>query len=199
MSRIVRDMALVALVGVLVTGCARGGGEPAAGGGAGEPVASTAATPTASATAGDFSPTDIAWTQLMIALDDKTLLLVDLTPKQTTDPDLRGVAERVGTDHRAELARLRQLLAQAGVAESNEHEGHDMPGMVTADDLRALTAATGPAFDQLFVTNMRDHLEQTVRLARAVRQSGHEPHVRELAGEIEQIRATQLDQLATVE
>lgn len=202
MTSTVRGAAALALLAVLVSGC--GGGEPPAGSGAGAQATPTvpvapAATIGPAGESGAFNPTDVAWTQLMIALDEKTLLLTDLTPKQTSDPRVRGLADQVGTGHRGELTGLRDLLRQAGVAESNEHEGHDMPGMVTADDLRALTAATGPAFDQLFVSNMRDHLEQTLQLARAVERSGSEPHIRTLATEIQRTRTAQLDQLAVIE
>ncbi|WP_326560061.1 DUF305 domain-containing protein [Micromonospora sp. NBC_01796] len=204
MTSTVRGTLLLTLLAVLLGGCADGGDGPAAGSGAGGPTSPTATVspagaPGAAGAAGNFNPTDIAWTQLMIALDEKTLLLTDLTPKQTSDNGIRGMADQVGTNHRGELTGLRSLLQQASVAESNEHEGHDMPGMVTADDLRALTAANGPAFDQLFVSNMRDHLEQTLRLARAVEKSGSEPNIRALATEIERTRTAQLDQLAAIE
>jgi uncharacterized protein (DUF305 family) len=197
MTRTVRGSVLLALLAVLAGGCARTGSAPVAGSAAGGtgPVTSTPAAGPTSPTA-TFSPTDIAWTQLMIPLNEQTLLLIELTPKQTSDPETRRLATQVGDGHRGELTRLRELLRQAGVPESNEHEGHDMPGMVTTEDLRALTAATGTAFDQLFLTNMRDHLEQTVRLARAEQGSGHEPHVRDLAKEIEQTHTVQLDLLA---
>ncbi|RKR91046.1 uncharacterized protein (DUF305 family) [Micromonospora pisi] len=204
MNSTVRGALPLALLAVLVAGCADSGGKPAAGSGGGGSAApsvtvSPSGTTGAAGAAGAFNPTDVAWTQLMIALDEKTLLLTDLTPKQTSNPGVRELADQVGKGHRGELTGLRDLLRQAGVAESNEHEGHDMPGMVTADDLRALNDASGPAFDQLFVTNMRDHLEQTVRLARAVKKSGSEPHIRALATQIEQTRTTQLDQLAKLE
>ncbi|MFK3980534.1 DUF305 domain-containing protein [Micromonospora sp. NPDC050397] len=200
MTSTVRGAAALVLLAVLVSGCGAGD-DPAAGGGGGAPATSAAPSATIgpAGESGAFNPTDLAWTQLMIALDQKTLLLTDLTPKQTSDPGVRDLADQVGTGHRGELTGLRDLLRQAGVAESNEHEGHDMPGMVTADDLRALSAATGPAFDQLFVTNMRDHLEQTLQLARAVERSGSEPHIRTLATEIQRTRTAQLDQLAKLE
>ncbi|MFC7647310.1 hypothetical protein ACFQX6_47410 [Streptosporangium lutulentum] len=56
--------------------------------------------------------------------------LLELAPAKTSDPQLTRFAADLVADRRTTLQRLRDLLRRSGIPESNEHEGHDIPGMV---------------------------------------------------------------------
>ncbi|GIG89301.1 DUF305 domain-containing protein [Plantactinospora endophytica] len=143
--------------------------------------ATPAGTPSAS---GPFNGTDIAWLQLTVAMHERVLPLLELVPERTAQPDVRRLAAQVRDTSRTELDRSRRLLDRSGAPKTNPHEGHDMPGMVTAAELTALGAAPDAEFRRLFGRHLRAHLEQSVRVASAEQRSGADPDTTTLAGTI---------------
>ncbi|MFC3502135.1 DUF305 domain-containing protein [Micromonospora krabiensis] len=179
---------------LLAAGCATSAGPPtpAATGAdatAGTGTATAAGTTAPAATPGGttdpaFTPTDVAWLQLTVAMAERLLPVLALAPERTSDPAWRRLAAGVADAHRTDLARARRLLAESGAPESNPHEGHDMPGMVTAEQLTALRAATGARFERLVGEHLRAHLTQAVRIARAEQQGGGNPAATGLAARV---------------
>ncbi len=123
-----------------------------------------------------FNGTDIAWVQLMIAMNEQVLPLLDLTTGE-----LRTPAMTVRAGHVDELTRLKALRKQAGLSEANPHAGHVMPGLVTEEDVRA--SATDKT---RLVSEVIEHLEQRILLAKGVSSSGTSKGVKSLAQAIEQ-------------
>ncbi|MFJ5775286.1 DUF305 domain-containing protein [Streptomyces sp. NPDC093094] len=175
------------LCALTVSGCAGSPqpGDPAPGATAGASRAvargtSGAGDGTATARGGPDA-TEIGWIQLMIALDGQARHILRLAPGRAADRNLTVWAAGVAEHHRRELVTLRALLADAGVPDDNPHEGHDMPGMADAAELRALTGARGTRFDRLLRSALREHLVQARKLATAVRSARTGPAVRDLA------------------
>lgn len=146
------------------------------------------------AVAGTLSGTDLAWLQLMAPMNDRTLLLLDLVRDRADSPALRDFAGRLETGHRAELRRMRALLAEAGVPDTNPHEGHDMTGMVTDEELREVRGA-GAGFDRTALAYLREHLAHSELLSRAAEESGSDEETVALAAELAALRAGQLAEL----
>ena len=193
MQRLSRS-ALQALGGaVLVAGLVAGCGASAAS--SGPPV--SAGTPVPSVQQA-FNPTDLAWIQLMVPMDEQLLRVLDMANRQSADPAVRRLAQEVTTTHRAELAQLVALRTRSGAPTTNVHEGHDMPGMMTEPEIVAMGKAQGAAFDQLFRKNLKEHLDQSIIVARSIKTAGHEPSVKKLAASIETGRAAQLKLLAAL-
>ncbi|MEV4118919.1 DUF305 domain-containing protein [Micromonospora sp. NPDC049645] len=147
------------------------------------PPAATVAPPS-TGTANSFNPTDVAWLQLTVAMAERLLPVLDLVPARTTDPAWRRTAAQVAATQRADLDRAHRLLAEAGAPTTNPHEGHDMPGMVTAEQLTALRSASGQPFHRLLAGHLRAHLEQSVRIAAAEQQNGVQPATISLASTV---------------
>ncbi|MEU8327408.1 DUF305 domain-containing protein [Micromonospora sp. NPDC048839] len=137
-----------------------------------------------SGSAGLFSATDIAWLQLTVAMNERLLPVLDLVPSRTTDPEWLTFAARLGTAHRANLSTARRLLAASGAPATNPHEGHDMPGMVTAEELAALRSSTGVAFERRADQHVRAHLDQAIRIATAEQRVGTHPATTALASAV---------------
>nr|BFE57145.1 hypothetical protein GCM10020063_016710 [Dactylosporangium thailandense] len=115
------------------------------------------------AASGDLNPTDFAFLQLMISLDNSALPLFDLLKD---DAQLAGVVGPAATGHRDELVALRSALtAGGGVENPSEHAGHDLPGMVLEDDLAAIRAAPAEQRLATAVRVLREHFEGTTHLA----------------------------------
>ncbi len=174
-----RALLLAALL--VVTGC-------------GTTVPETAAPPPAS-TATDLTATDLAFVDLVIPQNESALAALALT---TTRPEsaLRPVADQVAATYRAELAQVRDVLARTGRQETGQHDGHDMPGMITAAELAAVGRAEAPDFDQQLRTLLRTQFEEARTVARAELSSGTNPPVLELGARIDRTRAEFLALLA---
>ncbi|GAA1652664.1 DUF305 domain-containing protein [Catellatospora bangladeshensis] len=200
---------------LLLAGCGAGSapgagatvsGPPAAGVAAsgapgGDPAGGTgAATPPGAATvpsAGAIS-TDVAWTQLMIALDERMLAALRLAPQRAGDAALGAFAAEVARQHDTEVAELRKALAKTGAPETNPHEGHDMPGMITQENLALLAAKSGAEFDTMLAASLRAHFEQCRMLAGSEQSAGSDPAVKALAATVESTRTAALSRLAAV-
>lgn len=156
--------------------------------------------PASTATVADqaFNPTDLAWIQLMVPMDEQLLRVLGMAEKQGTSPAVRAFAAQLSTSRKAELSQLSALRTRSGSPTTNMHEGHDMPGMMTEPEIVALGNASGPAFDQLFEKNLKEHLDQSIVVARSIATAGKEPAVKKLAVSIQTSRAVQLKQLAAL-
>jgi uncharacterized protein (DUF305 family) len=140
--------------------------------------------------------TDIAWAQLTLALNQKALQYLSLVPERAADARLVALAQQLSAGHTDEDTKLDAFLRQIGAPTDNPHAGMAMPGMATAEQITAMAAARGDAFDKLFVTNLRAHLTQCQNLAHSMSQSGKHPDAIALATTIESTRQQALTQLA---
>lgn len=188
----------LSLAALLVTACATGSPTTTAPSTAAPSIAGLAGSVSPSGSASLFSPTDIAWLQLTVAMNERLLPVLDMVPGRTTDPAWQTFAARLGTAHHADLSIARRLLAESGAPATNPHEGHDMPGMVTEQELTTLRSVTGVAFQRLAGQHVRAHLQQVVRVATAEQRNGVHPATTALAAEV--VRAgdaelTRLDRL----
>ncbi|MFF3420059.1 DUF305 domain-containing protein [Streptomyces sp. NPDC002698] len=145
-----------------------------------------------------FNDTDTAWIQLMIPMDERASLLIDLAPARAGRPALAGWAEEAGRRLKDELVDLRELLEVSGVPDTRPHEGHNMPGMVTLDTVRRARTVTGESFDRLFTESLRAHLVQVRMLCASERTSGSSERAKDLAAVIERSVAQQITRLGAL-
>ncbi|MFD6306893.1 DUF305 domain-containing protein [Streptomyces sp. NPDC060223] len=131
----------------------------------------------------------MAWLQLLIAMDDQTRSILELVPRHGGESALKTWAAEVARDNRSHLTALRELLATTGVPDTNPHEGHDMPGMVNAEELKALGHATGSQFDALLRSALREHLTHAEQLSTDLRKNGSDPTVKKLAATVKESAA----------
>jgi hypothetical protein len=146
--------------------------------------------------AGGFSDTDAAYVQLAIPQDETVLPVLALAKsREGVDPGLVSLVGEVEQNHQEELERLRKALTDAGHTYLNMHEGHDMPGMVTAEEVASLDAATGQAFDDRLRVLLRAHFEESTTVAKSELAAGSSPEVLEVTRGIEASRAGYLARL----
>lgn len=108
---------------------------------------------------------DVAFMQGMIGHHAQALVMTAMVPQRTTRPDVRLIAERIDASQHEEIARMQRWLRARGqtAPDPSAHTGHDMPGhammpgMLTAEELARLGAATGPEFDRMFLEYMIRH------------------------------------------
>lgn len=185
--RVASVAVLLAATTLLTAGCGGDGDGKPTGEGRSTSAARNPATrpPDGQATSGTFNSSDIGWIQLMIAMDDQATLLLGMVPDHSSDAAVEKWAKPVAAGYRGELVELRELLSRAGVPDTNPHQGHDMPGMVTEDELRAIKGTKDAAFDTVFLAAMREHLDQAAKIAHAERSAGTDPATKKLAASVE--------------
>ena len=183
-----RTAALLLLLAVL-TSCGQEGERAA------RSVPAPSRTPTAAASA---DATDSAWVQLMIPMNEQAVVLLDLAAERSTVPRLRSWAARLRGAQTTELLSLRELRDRMGLPDTDVHEGHDMPGMVTADDFESAREAEGAAFDRLVVALIRDHLRRSEQVSRSETTAGGRADARARARKLVTARGEQLAALTAL-
>jgi uncharacterized protein (DUF305 family) len=131
-----------------------------------------------------FGGTDRAWIEINLAMDEQLLPLLDLVPTNTKDSGVRAVATQIKGYTDSELGILRSLRDQAALPTANSHQGMQMPGMVSTDEVAKAAKLSGPTFDQEALSQIKAHLEQSQNLARSEEKSGVEQQTRALATQI---------------
>lgn len=151
---------------------------------------------TGAAGAGQLSPTDLAWAQLLKPMDEQVMTMVELATSHASTPAVRKLAQKIAPACTAELTSLAGLLTRAGQDPGvNIHAGHHMPGMMTADELTTLRGSGGAEFDKLFLRRLREHGEQVSRLAASESRAGSDPATLALSRAVAATRAEQLAEL----
>jgi uncharacterized protein (DUF305 family) len=139
--------------------------------------------------------TDVAWTQLVIALDERIITVLDLTPTRSRDAGVIALSADIAAQHRSEIEQLRGNLLAMGATDDNPHAEHEMPGMVTAATFTELKQANGSGFDQLLAASLRAHLTQCVSLAQSELKAGTHAATLALAAQVQTSRQRDLSRL----
>ena len=125
-----------------------------------------------------FTADDVAFMQHMIVHHGQAVEMVELLQTRGVHPTVRRLGQRIALSQEAEMALMRDWLTDRGQPlempgmdaghagmDHSAHAGHAMPpsdtpvmaGMLSPAQMQALAAATGPAFDRLFLEGMIRH------------------------------------------
>jgi uncharacterized protein (DUF305 family) len=111
---------------------------------------------------------------------------------------VRKLAADVKTSAAAELATLYKLRDQAKLPSQNPHEGMEMPGMVTPEQVTQAAQTTGAGFDSLLLLHLKEAFEQAVNLATSETRAGIEPQTVALAKQVLKTRAGYLPRVKSL-
>jgi uncharacterized protein (DUF305 family) len=173
-------------------------GAPTSGTGRPGSAATTSAATAPSGAPGVFGGTDLAWVEISIAIDEQLLPLLDLAPAHGADPGVRKLAADVKTSATAELATLYKLHDQAKLPAQNPHEGMEMPGMVTPEQVTQAAQTKGAGFDSLLLLHLKAAFEQGANLATSETSAGIEPQTVALAKRVLKTRAGYLPRVRSL-
>jgi uncharacterized protein (DUF305 family) len=105
-----------------------------------------------------FTPADVRFMQGMIGHHAQALEMAALVPSRSGRDDVKLIAQRIALSQADEIKMMQEWLARRGEPAPDAHAHHAMmPGMLTADEMSHLEAATGVDFDRLFVQLMIKH------------------------------------------
>ena len=188
--------ALVAAISIPVLSLAACGGAesaPEAGSGSPGPAASDSAKPV-------VNPADLMFVVMMIPHHEQAVQMSDLLlAKSGVDADVRKLAQQIKAAQQPEIDQMETWLSDRGVDDSAmggmDHSDH-MDGMLSAEEIKALTKADGPQGQKLYLQGMIAHHQGAVTMANNVLGVGQDPDIKALA---ENIVATQQPEIATME
>jgi uncharacterized protein (DUF305 family) len=122
---------------------------------------------------GEPSPSaaDVLFMQGMIAHHAQAIEMTELLKTRSSRPGMRKLAERIEVSQTDEIRMMREWLERQGAAVPSEHAHHApgaplMPGMLTPEEMGRLSAASGEAFDRLFLAYMITHHEGALVMVR---------------------------------
>lgn len=141
---------------------------------------------------------DVAFMQSMIAHHAQALEMTALVPARSGRDDIRLLARRIEASQADEIARMDrwlQIRGEAMTAAGHGAHGHGTaadakhaPGMLTAGEVARLAAASGGAFDRLFVELMIRHHEGALVMVEtlfAVPGAGRDPELFQFASHVD--------------
>lgn len=176
------------------------------------PLAGVAAQTQAVALAPRSTEADARFVRMMIVHHQQALEMAALVPDRSQRRDLRMLAERIDVSQRDEMATMHRWLASHAPAD-DAHAGHGgrashgagadsshagMAGMATPEQMAALAAASGPAFDRMFLELMIRHHEGALQMVDELFASpggGQEPSIYALASEVDADQRMEIDRM----
>jgi len=113
--------------------------------------------------------TDVMFAQMMIPHHQQAIDMADmaLNPSRHASEELRNLASEMKTGQTMEVATLTQLLQQWGEPISMHHHEDMKDGMLSSDELSALSKKQGLTFDQSWARAMIAHHRGALSMVRA--------------------------------
>ncbi|MGW6980285.1 DUF305 domain-containing protein [Streptomyces sp. NPDC054932] len=147
------------------------------------------ASPSASAPAqqGDHNAADVTFAQGMIPHHRQAIEMAGLAATRAESAEVKKLASEIKKAQDPEIKTLSGWLASWGEqvpAEGQGHGGHDMSGMMSAEEMKQLDSSSGKAFDTAFLQMMVKHHEGAVAMAKTEQSDGKYGPAKEMAGAI---------------
>ena len=157
----------------------------------------------ASAAAGvSATAADVAFMQAMITHHAQALEMVRLLSSRTEREDLRMLGLRIELSQSDEIRMMERWLQAQGQPLPGPHAHHGpgdaMPGMLTIEEMAALSAAKGAEFDRLFLAGMIKHHEGALAMVKtlfATPGAAQEPEIFAFASDVDADQRMEIDRM----
>ena len=149
----------------------------------------------------DFNAADVVFAQSMIPHHEQAIEMAEiaLDPTVGAGPAVVELAARVQGGQDPEIDLMTEwLTAWEKPVQMDMSDGHsmeDMEGMMSAEQMDALAAATGAEFDQLWLEMMIEHHTGAISMADTVKADGSNPDVRVLADQIITAQQAEIEEM----
>ncbi|WP_374777420.1 DUF305 domain-containing protein [Streptomyces sp. NBC_01310] len=161
------------------------------------------ASPAASARAqqGDHNAADVAFAQGMIPHHRQAIEMADLAATRAESADVKKLAGEIKKAQDPEIKTLSGWLTSWGEqvsAEGGGHGGHDMSGMMSAEEMKQLESSSGKAFDTAFLQLMVKHHEGAVAMAKTEQSDGKYQPAKDMAAAIITSQSAEITRMKTL-
>ena len=153
-----------------------------------------------------YTGADIKFMQGMIGHHAQAVEMVALVPSRTGSDDIRKLALRIDVSQKDEMQMMREwLLARSQqIPDARAHHMMGatlMPGMLTPEDMEQLAAATGNAFDRLFLEGMIKHHGGAISMVHdlfASEGAGQTPEIYSYASDVDADQRMEIDRMGSL-
>ena len=209
MLRVVPKMSCLALIAAVGLGACQptpdpAGGQPATAGQAQAPAivqpgapgqASTVVASVPKSNDNNFTDGDVKFMQGMIHHHSQALVMVKMIATHTKTPELAAMGQKIQLSQSGEIEAMKEwltfrkqevpMLMPDGTV--MDHGEAPMPGMLTPEQMKALDAARGAKFDELFLTGMIQHHKGALKMVADLREAGggKEPNIGDFLNEVD--------------
>ncbi|MFC4589876.1 DUF305 domain-containing protein [Sphaerisporangium corydalis] len=143
---------------------------------------------------------DVVFVQDMIVHHRQALDMSAGADAHARSGDVKRIAARIADTQGPEINAMIRWLRQQGQRVPEHHAGHAaMPGMATAEQLADLKAATGAAFDRLYLRLMIAHHLGAITMADGEVEKGAHITVQELAQDISVSQTTEINRMRRIQ
>jgi len=158
---------------------------------------------------GSHNDADVTFATSMIPHHQQALEMVDLTDGRTLDPAVRQLADQIKAAQSPEIDTMTGWLTDwgkpvpsgTGTGQDSHDMGgmdmgsHDMPGMMSAEDMARLQDSSGADFEDMWLRMMIRHHEGAVTMAKTELSDGAYQPAEELAQSIIDGQEAEIDQM----
>ncbi len=130
----------------------------------------------------NYTADDVKFMQGMIHHHNQALLMAAMIPTHTETPELVAMGKKITISQTGEIQAMKEWLTARhqdvpmimpdGAAMMGTMDMAAMPGMLTPEQMKALDAARGAKFDELFLTGMIQHHKGALTMVADLRAAG---------------------------
>lgn len=151
-----------------------------------------------------FNDADVTFAQDMIPHHRQATEMARLAAGRTETPRVLELAKKITAAQQPEIDSMSGWLKSwdkkvpsdttgTGGMEGMDHEStSDMPGMMSAEEMASLEAASGAEFDMQFLTMMMAHHHGAIEMAQTEETDGQYDHAVALAKKIQKDQAAEI-------
>jgi uncharacterized protein (DUF305 family) len=165
----------------------------------------------------EHNKADVAFASDMIQHHAQALSMVDLTMDRDLEPEIQELADSIRAAQSPEIETMSGWLQEWGedvpstmrdhvnggheghgkednsMSDSMEGMDHDMPGMMSAEDMDALENASDAEFSDMWLKMMIEHHEGAIEMAETEQDEGRFKPAVDLAGTIVESQTAEID------
>lgn len=152
-----------------------------------------------------YTAADVAFMQGMIGHHAQALEMTALLSSRTSRDTMRLLGRRIELSQDDEIKMMQRWLEARGQAVPGPHAHHGdgalMPGMLTPAEMAGLAAATGPAFDRLFLELMIKHHDGALLMVQQLFSTpgaGQESEMFAFASDVDADQRMEIDRMAAM-
>lgn len=141
-----------------------------------------------------YSGADVMFLQMMIPHHQQAIDISNLAMKSSQDGELIALAKIIARDQAAEIKQMKAWLMDAGASEDMGHSMDGMGGMLTADELSTLRAASGEEFDILWLQGMTEHHDGAIHMTQMI-EDAQNAEIKTFGEKVIADQSTQIEQM----
>lgn len=142
---------------------------------------------------------DVTFATAMIPHHQQAIEMADMALEQAQDPQVTELAEQIKDAQQPEIDQLTEWLTTWDEPVPSDsaggHSGHDMSGMMSAEDMVMLQQASGAEFDTMWLEMMIEHHKGAVEMAQTEQSEGAYPAAIEMAEQIISSQQEEIDEM----